>query len=95
MHQGASVNPIESRTPPFSEPNLKADLARQTVEEWQALALPVVRAEKGLLELFFESICVGQVKCFQIATFIIDQDKTQCSQDHLTFTFKCAHTFNF
>ena len=76
MHQRAPVHPVESGAAPLREPDLEADLARQTVEEGQALALPVVRAEEGLLELLLECVRVGQVERSQLARRLVDEDET-------------------
>ena len=94
MHQCAPVNSVKTRASALSKPDREADFTRQTVEEGKALALPVVRAKEGLHELLFEGVRVGQVKSTKLATFRIYQDEAQCCQYHLSFAFKCAHSFN-
>ena len=62
VDQCLTVYSVEARAATFSKPDLEGYFAGQGVHQGQALTLPVVGAEKGLLKLFLECIPMGQVE---------------------------------
>ena len=59
VHQRASIDSIEAGAAALSEPDLELDLSGQTVKQRQALPLPIVGSEEGLLELLLERVSMG------------------------------------
>ena len=94
VHQRASIDSIEAGAATLSEPDLELDLSGQTVKQRQALPLPIVGSEEGLLELLLERVCMRQIEGVQLTASFIDQNEAQGRQDHLSFALQLAHALN-
>ena len=85
---------IEALATTLCEPNLKACITRQRVEERLDFALPVVRSEDWLLELFAIQVGKGDIKGAEVSTSISNEHETKSRQDQPALSFELAHALN-